>query len=241
MIIDCISDLHGNQPILKGGDLLIVAGDMTARDRPEEWVKFYEWLYKQPYRKIIMIAGNHDGVLKNVITTEELRKLPVEESDMTPDKFEYLRDNFCIFEGLKIYGMPWTPPFFDWHFMKGPEEMREMVNLIPEDVDILITHGPGYGILDKVTNPKHKGYYHHAGCKELGERLKSLKQLKLHVFGHIHESPGFEFTHRENHKPDGYLSVNACIMDGNYNPTNKPIRVMLVGTTAVPVEETPKD
>jgi hypothetical protein len=37
VIIDCISDLHGNEPKLPGGDILIIAGDMTARDAVVDW------------------------------------------------------------------------------------------------------------------------------------------------------------------------------------------------------------
>ena len=40
MIIDCLSDLHGHYPSLDGGDLLIVAGDLTARDKLEEHYEF---------------------------------------------------------------------------------------------------------------------------------------------------------------------------------------------------------
>lgn len=35
MIIDCIADLHSHYPKLDGGDLLIVAGDLTDRDSLE--------------------------------------------------------------------------------------------------------------------------------------------------------------------------------------------------------------
>ena len=60
MIIDCISDLHGHFPDLRGGDLLLIAGDLTARDIEPEYFKFFDWLDEQKYRKKILIAGNHD-------------------------------------------------------------------------------------------------------------------------------------------------------------------------------------
>lgn len=229
MIIDCISDLHGEHPIMPGGDLLIIAGDITAGNRIPEWKGWYEWLNYQPYRKIIYIAGNHDGFLENVIPNEVSRTLGLSEEELFPDHVEYLCDNSCEFEGLKIYGMPWTPTFYNWHFMKDPgEAMQEVVNKIPEDTEILITHGPAYGIRDKVTYLS-SDYHKYAGCKDLLKRLRSLKKLKLHVFGHIHEGYGI-------FRGD-YISVNASIMNGEYEPVNKPIRVILEGKQVCRVEE----
>lgn len=232
MIIDCISDLHGYQPKLRGGDLLIIAGDMTARDKVSEWNSFYEWLYSLNYRQIVYIAGNHDGFLEQVISSEDGREL-LKEEYKEPSHIEYLRDNFFMFEGIKIYGMPWTPMFCNWHFMKDRDGMREKVSKIPEDVDILITHGPSYGILDACPDFYGSDEIKHAGCYELTKRLKDLKQLKLHVFGHIHEDYGVQ--------PGKYLSVNASIMDGNYRPINKPIRTILVEKQVFLEEEIPKD
>lgn len=231
MIIDCISDLHGYQPILRGGDLLIIAGDMTARDRPKEWVDFYTWLKKQSYDQIVYVAGNHDGLLESSCSDEDSRGIGIQD-EFPPCNCEYLRDNCFIYKDLKIYGMPWTPMFCNWHFMKDREGMREMVSKIPEDVDILITHGPSYGILDQCPDFFEPDQLKHGGCYELYKKLKSLKQLKLHVFGHIHEGYG---VHQ-----DDYLSINASIMDGNYNPTNKPIRVILEGTQVSLEAETQK-
>ena len=61
MIVDCIGCLHGARPHLEGGDLLIVTGDLCARDEYDEYVAFFEWLKKQKYRKKIFISGNHDN------------------------------------------------------------------------------------------------------------------------------------------------------------------------------------
>ena len=56
MIIDCISDLHGYYPELEGGDLLIVAGDLTARDDENEHeIEFAQWFLTQRYKYKIFI------------------------------------------------------------------------------------------------------------------------------------------------------------------------------------------
>lgn len=229
MIIDCISDLHGYQPKLPGGDLLLVAGDMTARDQVDEWKSFYDWLHSQKYRQIIYIGGNHDSFLENSCSTQESRKLGLVQD---PSHVEYLKDNFIIFEGLKIYGFPWTPTFCSWHFMKDPgQPMREMVELIPNDIDILISHGPPLGILDSC--PDFDGLMKNAGSKDLAKKMPQLKDLKLHVFGHIHEGYGY---HRGK-----YLSINASLMNGDYIPLNKPYRVRLEETPECRWEEIPMD
>lgn len=208
MIIDCISDLHGFKPKMPGGDLLIVAGDLTARDTYSQHLEFAEWFANQQYEHKIFIAGNHDGGLVS----------------WTPRHYfgaDYLFDSETEYKGLKIWGSPWTPTFYDWHFMKDRgEPIKEKWDLIPEDVDILITHGPPYGILDYVEISSKGDATKRAGCMDLMNRIPALTKLKLHVFGHIHEGYGQESIH-------GTTFVNASIMDGNYRPVNKPIRIEL--------------
>jgi len=221
VIIDCISDLHGCKPALQGGDLLIVAGDLTGRDTMPEYLKFNEWLSDQDYKRKIVIAGNHDGLIekgvdvlvgkgKNMLCNPLLAHLSV-----------YLQDSGTTFEGLKIWGSPWTPTFLNWHFMKDRgDPIKEKWDLIPDDTDILITHGPPYCILDKVEVSSKGDKYKRAGCMDLMNRIPQLKNLKLHVFGHIHGSCGMESIR-------GVTFVNASIMDEDYNPVNKPVRIIL--------------
>ncbi len=218
MIIDCVSDLHGFQPPLTGGDLLIVAGDLTGRDMPHEYASFFEWLSRQTYKKKILIAGNHDGAFEKRVPREMARDL----SGMGADEFEYLCDSGCEFEGFKIWGSPWTPTFYDWHFMKNRgDDIKAMWDLIPDDTEILITHGPPMGIQDEVRFSSRANNGKFAGCEELRNTIDHrLKKLKLHVFGHIHESPGKVVV-------NGIIHVNATIMDADYNPVNKPIRIIL--------------
>jgi Icc-related predicted phosphoesterase len=238
--IDCISDLHGSFPILYGGDLLIIAGDITAMDMTHQWAKFYDWVRGLQYRKIILIAGNHDEFLSQSITSEESRKLYKEFQDPNflsdIPNLEYLCDNGTEFAGLKIWGSPWTPTFGEWHFMKDRgKPIREMWDKIPLDTNILITHGPPFGTLDKALHryglKGEDDTYTFQGCEDLSDKILELKELKLHVFGHIHESYGKCYRAQEQ-TPEGiintgHLSVNAAIMNREYQPLNEPITVYL--------------
>ena len=214
MIIDCISDLHGYYPDLEGGDLLIIAGDLTARDIYSEYGKFYTWLDSQKYEKKIFIGGNHDNILQCDPPSKESTHL----------NFEYLCDSETEFEGLKIWGSPWTLNFQGQNpkckafGVDCEEELQKKWDLIPEDVDIFITHSPPYEILDTTVRGEH------VGCKSLSHKVQTMiNPPKLWVWGHIHESYGIDLSLTQMHCP----MINACHVNEKYKPVNKPIRVIL--------------
>jgi Icc-related predicted phosphoesterase len=213
MIIDCISDLHGEEPELDGGDLLIIAGDLTASDKMVQYERLFFWLEDLTalYEKIVVIAGNHDG--------------KIQEGKWTswPLGVVYLQDSSTDYQGFKIYGSPWTPTFQQWHFMKnrGPS-IREVWDKIPLDTNILVTHGPPFGILDQVKTGRSAGKA--CGCDDLHARLADLKQLKLHVYGHIHSARGRRVFDWDL---PGVQFVNASVLDEDYDMVFDPIRIVL--------------
>lgn len=223
MIIDCLSDLHGSYPKLEGGDLLILAGDYTATGKMNQWCDFFGWLKKQEYRKKILIAGNHDNLFesgwpKSKEEAEELKEVQ-EFPGVDQEDFEYLCDSGTEFEGFKIWGSPWTPRFLLWYFMKERgEDIKQKWDLIPEDTDILITHGPPNGIRDKVKD-KWAKHIRGAGCEELRIAIDRIKPM-IHIFGHVHEEYGIE-------KIGPTLFMNAAHMNEHYEPVNQPIRIVL--------------
>ena len=219
MIIDLISDLHGFYPNLSDGDLLIVAGDLTGRDTEKQHAEFAYWLEKQEYLKKIVIAGNHDNLMQNV------GKFYAEK--MFPDAI-YLEDSGTEFEGLKIWGSPWSKTFEGMNphckaFTCDTEEkLSEKWALIPDDIDILITHSPPYGILDLVEKISFDKPNDHKFKGSISLRNKVLSEFrKIHVFGHIHECGG--------HMIDtfGCKFINASHVNEKYEPVNKPIRLIL--------------
>lgn len=213
MIIDCVSDLHGFYPELQGGDLLIVSGDLTARDEAEQHIEFSEWLDAQSYIKKIVIAGNHD----NNIDADSIECLT---------KCYYLEDSRTEFESLKIWGSPWSLWFkgINPHckaFTGSELDLQKHYDKIPLDTDILITHGPAYRMLDSFPIPSSK--LDLFGSTSLRIAVEKIKP-KLHVFGHIHEGYGLKVLKREDKDT---ICVNASHVDIDYRPVNKPIRVIL--------------
>jgi Icc-related predicted phosphoesterase len=209
MLIDCISDLHGFFPDLAGGDILIIAGDLTARNTKEEYDAFISWLTKLPYRCKIVVAGNHDGLIEQGIVTISNEK-----------DIHYLCDSGIEFEGLKIWGSPYTPTFGSWYFMcNRGEEIKKHWDCIPSDIDILVTHGPPYGIFDKNLDG------HLVGCEELRKAVQERIKPRIHCFGHIHEG-GASMT-----EIDGTTYVNCSYVDVQYRPVNRPIHLTLEPAT----------
>jgi len=214
MKIVMVSDTHNklDEIEIPEGDILLHAGDSTMMGRPEELHKFNQDLGKIKNRfthGIVCIAGNHDwGFQRDSIRAQ---------SYIT--NATYLEDSFVIIEGKKIYGSPWTPFFFNWAFnLKRGKEIKEKWDLIPDDTDILITHGPPFGILDLVQNisPYSNNQLISAGCEELLNRVVRLTNMKLNVFGHLHMNYGSKMIGNTNF-------VNAACLNDSYKVAHAPI------------------
>ncbi|MHB1059874.1 MAG: metallophosphoesterase family protein, partial [Rhodanobacter sp.] len=184
-----------------------------------QWHDFFEWLAKQQYRKKIIIGGNHDNFLLHANAAKIAKKFV----GLDGYDFEYLYDSGTIFEGLKIWGSPWSLFFENINpkcmaFTGNEKYLKRKYDLIPYDIDILITHQPPYGILDGITIDD--GSRFHTGSHELLGAMLQIKP-KLMVFGHIHEWGGNKIDLTST------ICVNASIVNEYYQPVNKPVRVIL--------------
>lgn len=197
-----------------------MAGDLTARDRPIEYGHFAAWMDRQKYTKKILISGNHD----NLFQKAGFESIQDGYADINVD---YLCDSGTEFEGLKIWGSPWTKTFKGMNprckafTVDSEEELAEKWTLIPEDTDILITHGPPYSILDGI--PKKDGFVFSFGSTSLAIRVQDISP-KLHIFGHIHEGYGTETL---DDKFFDTMCINCSLVNQHYKPVNKPVRVIL--------------
>jgi Icc-related predicted phosphoesterase len=202
-----ISDTHMQHEALNlpDGDILVHAGDGTSRGTPREVMEFMTWLGDQPHEHVVLIAGNHDFLAEQ--DRERFRQY-------VPDGVTYLEDAGTTIEGVDIWGSPITPWFYDWAFNRARgEEIKKYWDRIPQDTEVLITHGPPHGILDRTTRGDL------AGCEELRKRVDVIRP-RLHVFGHIHEAHG-------RVEQSGTTFVNACVLDGQYQHRFEPTVVDL--------------
>lgn len=172
-----ISDTHGKEPKLIGGDILIHSGDLTKHGFKSEILKQLNYLHEQldKYKYVVMTGGNHDFWIER--HPDEFR-----DACLSACVIPLLNESIEVM-GLKIFGSPDSPIFHNWAFNKTESDLYDVYEKIPEDTDILITHGPPLGILDKTF------FGTHVGSESLFERVNQLN-LKLHLFGHIHEDLG---------------------------------------------------
>jgi hypothetical protein len=212
---------HGLIPMsdLPGGDLLIHAGDiMNSGYNKNDIHDFCTWFNSlDQYEDKVFIAGNHDRMFENH---------PVESNIIVNNynNIVYLQDDDLVLYGdgpngdypegnIRIYGSPWQPEFYNWAFnlpRNGPG-LSTRWEAIPENTDILITHGPAYGTLDTVAGRMNE----HLGCELLAERIEVIKP-KIHICGHIHSGYGYEFK-------NGTHFFNASVLDEQYEYTQKPM------------------
>jgi Icc-related predicted phosphoesterase len=205
MRIVCLSDTHNLHDRIRvpEGDLLLHAGDATNRGTEKEVSAFTDWLAAQPHRHKVVVAGNHDFLFE--------RQPGVARAHV--HGAVYLQDDAVEIEGIRIWGSPWQPEFYDWAFnLPRGAALREKWDLIPEGTDVLITHGPPQGVRDGVDGRPE-------GCADLLEAVRRVRP-RLHLFGHIHEGYGRE-------ERDGTTFVNASICDRGYRPVNPPVVVDL--------------
>jgi Icc-related predicted phosphoesterase len=232
MIIVAISDTHGRHEILTGtemgnllpdGDLLIHAGDLTNIGGKGEVNDVLDWLISiAPRYKhgVIFIAGNHDrGFDPKFNLAEDKKDKPdylkhrLADLELSDYGVTYLENNYCIIDNIKIWGSPMTPDFFPdrWAFNRTRGDIiNEYWKQIPDDTNIIITHGPPYGYNDYVSRDQS-----YVGCSDLANRINEIKPF-ISIHGHIHDSRGYSWNEDTNY-------INASILDDRYDMRYQPI------------------
>jgi Icc-related predicted phosphoesterase len=219
-----ISDTHNKHKSLNliGGDILIHSGDISSIGYKHEVKSFLQWFKKQPYTYKIFISGNHDICfdpnrqrIDDQIWINDL----FNEFEVNKDKQIYYLNNSSIqlFGHLNIWGSPITPDFNPkrWAFNKTRgEDIQKTWNLIPENLDILITHGPSLYHGDYEDNSRLS-----VGCYDLRNIIK-IKKPTCHLFGHIHS--GYGMSYDEN-----TIYLNSSVVNNSYTVVNNPINFFL--------------
>lgn len=199
-----ISDTHGQHKnlTLPKGDVIIHAGDISQRGKESEIIDFLNWFKDLDFKYKIFIAGNHDFFFEETLE-KDIQKI-------ISENIIYLCDSGVVVENIKIWGSPITPWFYDWAFNRPRgEQIAHHWQLIPLDTDILITHGPAFGQLDKTTRGEN------VGCEDLLHSIDKIKP-KVHICGHIHEGYGQTTSSKTKF-------INASVLDEKYVLTNPPI------------------
>jgi Icc-related predicted phosphoesterase len=204
MRIVCIADTHElhRDLAVPPGDLLIHAGDITVMSkRPWMYRHFDLWLGELPHRHKIVIPGNNDYLLED----------PKERKVIT--NATLLVDSGVEIEGIRLWGSPVTPLYGGAFGKSKPEDRSRHWAQIPEGLDILITHGPPFGVLDHCGSAERR-----EGCPQLFEAVFRAKP-RVHIFGHVHHGYGLlrtsdtQFVNCSLMGEDGRLSRTPIVID----------------------------
>lgn len=219
MRIVAISDTHTQHDKVKVPecDLLIHSGDISHKGELHNVYAFLFWFNQQPAKYKVFIAGNHDFSFQDGMRMNKIRQALIQYPDII-----YLEDSSVTIEGIKLWGSPWTPRFYDWAFNADRgAAIKRAWDMIPEDTDILIVHGPPKGYGDRIAGSTER-----VGCEDLLQRLLEVKP-KICIFGHIHEGYGMYTLRVPSLGSFGFHTdvtlINASVLDEQYFIANDPI------------------
>lgn len=202
-----ISDIHGtwNKVTIPECDILISCGDYSFRGEPYMVKDFHRWLNKQNAKYVISVQGNHEKQVEQYFNVSKQIAL-----EACP-RVNFIDEGLIEIDGVKIWCSAITPFFHNWAWNRyRGDEIKKHWDKIPNDIDVLITHGPPAGVLDKCPDGRR------VGCDNLYNRIYHLKNLKMHAFGHIHDSYGTQVI-------GNVTFINASICNEEYKATNLPI------------------
>lgn len=210
MKIVAVSDIHcrWGKLVISPCDVLISAGDYSFKGEPHVVRDYHAWLNKQEAGHIISVQGNHEVMVER--NFQQSKAIAIEACPAV----HFIDEGLIELEGVKIWCSAITPWFYDWAWNRERgEDIKKHWDRIPDDVNILVTHGPPFNILDELESADGTPNGQHVGCVDLLNRIKELKNLDIHIFGHIH--PG----HGQKHI-DGVSYYNASICDDFYVASN---------------------
>jgi len=197
-----VSDTHSRHEELGtlAGDVLIHCGDGLNAFAPasDALQKLDDWFGRQAFAEIFYVGGNHDFEIERRATAGET----------VFENATYLQDQSFAVSGVRFYGSPWIPELVGWAYYRSTADLIETWSAIPENVDILITHSPPYGVLDRNSRNKH------CGCPALAGRVSAVRP-RLHCFGHVHASAG-------NCDVEGTTYANTSSVDSSYRIARAP-------------------
>lgn len=201
-----VSDLHGQLPAIPPCDLLLLAGDLCPlADHSERGQRaflagpFADWLAHVPAAATVGVAGNHDLILER------------EPALAAALPWTYLCDTGTELAGLRIWGSPYAVTFGDWAFMEPDSELEGRFAAIPDGLDVLMVHGPPFGVLDRARRGVDTGSH---ALRRAIERARP----QVAIFGHIHEAHGAELL-------GATRCLNVSLVDERYVVRHTPVEI----------------
>ena len=207
MQLTIISDTHNQHDDLGhlSGDVLIHCGDMfnILNSDENDITRMDAWFGEQDFDLILCIGGNHDlSIEKKVSHDEQPFKNAV-----------YLQGQSYQYKNITFFGAPWVPELSSHAFYVEESELKQKWADIPDNVDVLITHTPPFGILDVCSRGSI------LGCKHLLNAVKKIKP-RMHCFGHVHHSSGQKVI-------DETTFINAAQLNHYHTAGMKPFQLKL--------------
>lgn len=202
-----LADGHGWLPPVPRCDVLVVAGDFQCHHDPARAAAWFDtrvraWLAKTglPADRVVYVPGNHDRVFAE--HPGLVAGLP----------WTVLADAGATVAGLAVWGTPWTLRYGKYAFMGDDPGLAAPFALIPDGLDVLVSHGPPRGVLDRTADGLDVG----------GESLLAAVRRvrpRLHLFGHVHEGRGLA----AGAYGPGTLAANVAAVDTGHNPAGPPV------------------
>ncbi|TKX25356.1 rhamnogalacturonate lyase C-like protein 2 [Elsinoe australis] len=243
-----ISDTHGEHlpahllPSASAAvDVAIHCGDLTNGSKICEFRHTLDLLKKVDAPLKLVIAGNHDFTLDTPMFKKTIAEVhPPLEPELVAKEYgdwgeaRRLMDDakeagivfleegtyeFTLLNGAKltVYASPYTPSMNDWGFQYPPGTQHDW---LVENSDVVITHGPPHGILDKAPGSPR------LGCPSLFRAIDRARP-KLHCFGHVHSGWGAKLVRWRDEPIEDVTHFTA--IDNNHTTIIETLAGLTVG------------
>lgn len=253
-----LSDTHGDDVLYDGVppgekqiDVVIHCGDLTEESKLHEFRASLALLQRIEAPLKLVIAGNHDFTLDKTAFTDIIQssQKPIEASLIKQEFGEFgealelltepsagitfLHEGnhtFRLNNGalLRVYASPYTPSKSNWGFTYSPNTDHEWA--IAKDTDIVVTHGPPQGVLDRTQSRER------AGSPSLFAAVARARPM-VHCFGHIHEAWGARLVRWRDALDESVMPSHFNAIDNGQSKTIASLSTLVSERTETEVGE----
>lgn len=212
MVLGIFSDTHAREDLFFPDDVevFIHCGDILDRGDMKEVIRVANYFKSHLNGQTLHFTpGNHDKIFESSQAEDAIKVFRDAGIIVHIDERVQLQTSMGL---VSFYFFPWVPEITPSHSFNLDDDTRKLyIDRIPNDVEVLVTHGPAKGCLDGIEGKTS------FGDELLRAKLAVSERLLIHCFGHVHEARGVVRI-RTDRLP--YLSVNAS---SGYNGPEDPI------------------